>query len=230
MTYGEIYDEICFNLWGAVVAPEAMPVPIRRKIASCQRMLNRDYNFWFTIALGSLVTVAGTQSYDLTGITTPAVNDFKEIEKAWFQVESQSYGTPALEQMDIADHIDRNLQTYADTEEYPRQFRIDGQYIYLYATPSEARTLKLLYWKFLPTVPVAGTVVDAVFSAYEDDISRYCAECIIYYVTAQIKLQMDEWQSQQIYMQYFNVALEGAMMEDKSRRAIPETIAPRLQS
>lgn len=227
MTYGEIYQEICFNLWGAVPVPEAMPIPIRRKIASCQRMINRDYNFWFTIGLGSLVTADGTQSYSLTGLTTPAVNDFKEIEKVWFQVEGQNYGTPALEQMDIADHIDRSLQTRNETEEYPRQFRIDGKYIHLYNTPSEIRTLKLLYWRFLPVVPVAGTVIDATFDAYEDDISRYCGECIIFYVTAQIKLQMDEWQSQQIYMQYFNVALEGAMMEDKSRRAIPETIAPR---
>jgi len=228
MTYGEIYEDICFNIWGAVVPAEGMPVKIRKKIASCQRMINRDYNFWFTIALGSLVTAPNVQSYSLTGLTTPLINDFKEIEKAWFQVEGQTYGTPALSQMDIADHIDRDLQTYTDTEEYPQNFRVDGQYIYLYAIPSEIRTLKLLYWKFLPTVVVAGTVTDAVFDAYEDDISRYCGEAIVHYVTAQIKLQMDEWQSQQIYMGYFNTAMEGAMMEDKARRAIPETIAPRI--
>jgi len=228
MTYGEIYEDICFNIWGAVIPAEGMPVKIRNKIKSCQRMINRDYNFWFTIALGSLVTAPNVQSYTLTGLTTPLINDFKEIEKAWFQVEGQTYGTPALSQMDIADHIDRDLQTYTDTEEYPRNFRVDGQYIYLYAIPSEIRTLKLLYWKFLTSVVVAGTVDDTVFDAYEDGISGYCGEAIVHYVTAQIKLQMDEWQSQQIYMGYFNTAMEGAMMEDKSLRAIPETIAPRI--
>jgi len=227
MTYGEIYDEICLNCFAGAVVPENMPIPIRKKIAQCQRMLNRDYNFWFSISLGSLATVPSTQSYNLTGLLTAGINDFKEIEKIWFMVDGQTYGTPALSQMDIVDHIDRGLQMSSETSEYPSNFRIDGQYIYLYPIPSEIRTLKLLYWRYLPIVPVAGTAVDAIFSAYEDDISRYCAECIIYYVTAQIKLQQDEWQSQQIYMGYFNTALEGAMMEDKSRRSIPETVAPR---
>ncbi len=230
MTYGEIYDEILLNCFAGAVVPENMPVPIRKKIASCQRMLNRDYNFWFTLSLGSLDTVAGTQSYTLAGLTTAGINDFKEIEKVWFMVDGQTYGTPVLSQMDIADHLDRGLQTNSETAEYPSQFRIDGQYIYFYPIPSEVRTAKFLYWRFLPIVPVLGTAVDAVFSAYEDDISRYCAECIIFYVTAQIKLQQDEWQSQQIYMQYFNVALEGAMMEDKARRSIPETVAPRVSN
>ena len=217
MTYGEIYDEICLNCWPGVAAiPETMPAFLRNKIRSAQRMINRDYNFWFLITTTTIATVAGTQAYNLP-------TDFKEIEKAWFTVYLQNYGKPVLTQIDIADHIDRGYQVSDSQVEYPEVFRIDGLQLHLYPLPSDVRTLNLLYWQFLELVDI--TVV-ATFEAYEDAISIYCGEAIVYYVTSLVKLQQDEVAAAQAYRQLYVEAIQGAMQEDKRRRAIPETIAP----
>lgn len=217
MTYGEIYNEIILNCFpGVALPPENMPAFIRSKIRGTQRMINRDYPFWFTVSLATIVTAVGTQSYALP-------TDFKEIEKAWFTVEGQSYGRPVLTQLDIADHIDMGLQTSDAQVEYPEIFRIDGSMIYFYPIPSEIRTCNILYWQFLDLV---DTTVVATFNAYEDDISIYCAEAIIYYVTSLIKLQQNEWEASAAFKQLYYEAMQGAMQEDKRRRSIPETIAP----
>lgn len=217
MTYGEIYDEIILNCFPGVAAPpENMPAFVRSKIRGTQRMINRDYPFWFTIGTDTIATVASTQAYDLP-------DDFKEIEKAWFTVEGQSYGRPVLTQLDIADHIDMGLQTSESEVEYPDMFRIDGAQIHFYPIPSEIRTCNILYWRFLDLV---DTTVVATFNAYSDDISVYCAEAIIYYVTSLIKLQQNEWEASAAFKQLFIEAIQGSMQEDKRRRSIPETIAP----
>ena len=218
MTYGEMYDEIVQNCWPGVAAiPQNMPGILRSKIRLAQRKINRDYNFWFTLTAGTINTVASQQAYDLP-------TDFKDIEKGWFDVDGQNYGTPVLGQLDLMDHIDRGLHTsYAETE-YPTQFRIDGANIYFYPIPSEIRVFNLLYWRFLPLVPITS---DALFRAFaEDDIGVYCSEAIIFHVSMQIHLMMNEWQAAAMYRDLYTEAIEGAMQEDKARRSIPEAIAP----
>jgi hypothetical protein len=218
MTYGEIYNEICENVWPGVAAiPENMPAILRNRIKQAQRMINRDYNFWFSLDVATITTAASVQSYAL-----PA--DFKEIEKCYFTVDGQSYGTPILSQLDLTDHLDRGLHESVYETEYPNQFRIDGMYLYFYPVPSEIRVLNILYWKFLPLVT---TTTDAAFRAFaEDDIGLYCAEALIAYVSMRIKLMQNEWQAATMYKELFVESIEGARQEDKVRRSIPEAIAP----
>lgn len=216
MTYAEIYQEICNLCFPGTNVPVNMPLSIRRQIRQAQRMLNRDYNFWFTIYLGTIPTVAGQQAYALP-------SDYKEIEKGYFMIDGQNYGTPPLTQLDITDHIDRGFhQSHYETE-YPDSFRIDGSNLYFYPVPKEVRDFKILYWRFLQLVPEDETLFNAFA---EDAFGLYCAEPIIYYVAHKIKLSQDEWQSASMYKQLFYETLEGAMNEDKSRRAIPETVVP----
>lgn len=218
MTYAEIYDEIVSLCFPGVPVPENMPVYIRNKIRTAQRNINRDYNFWFTIAIATITTVAGTQQYALP-------TNFKDIEEVWFTVQGQAYGTPPLNRKDITQHIQEGLHESNYTTEYPTDYRIDGANIYLYPVPKEIRTLNIMYWSFLPAVPVD---TDANFRAYaEDAIGLYCGEAIVFNVISQIKLAQDEWQSSTIYKQLYLEALEGAMSEDKIRRQIPENIYPK---
>jgi hypothetical protein len=215
MTYGEIYDEICFMCWPGDEPPENIPGFIRRRILSARRMINRNYNFWFTLKTEALLTEAEVQTVALP-------DDYKEIEKVYFTIEGQNYGGPVLRQIDLVDHIDLGLQKVDMSTEYPDAMRIDGSNLYLYPKPSHIRTLNLLYWSFLPTVEVVD------FDTTEDSISIYCGQAIIYHVAADIKLQENEWQTAQSYRQRFEEEIEGAMQEDKVRRSIPEARAPYL--
>lgn len=212
MTYGEIYDEIMLKAFSGSIPPENMPNYIRRKIRACQRMINRDYNFWFTIVTTSINTVVGQRTYALpTG--------FKEIENAYFTVNMQNYATPPLRQVGLDQHITHGYNQDSSRSEYPDSFRIDGSTIDLFPLPSEIRVLNMFYWKFLD--PVDNTVV-ATFNAYEDAISIYCSEAIISYIMAEIKLDQNEWQASQMYKQSYFEAIEGARFEDTVRRQIPE--------
>jgi hypothetical protein len=219
MTYGEIYDEICQHCFPGVTPPINMPPIIRQKIKSAHRMLNRDYPFWFSLTTNTITTIAGTQTYLLP-------TDYREMEKAFFTIYLQTYGGSCLTQLDITDHLDRGLQYSSSQTEYPTQFRIDGTYLYLYPIPSEVRTLNLLYWKFLTPLNITVATLATNFTPFTDDISEFCAECIIYYVASVVKLMQDEWQSSASYKQLFIESLEGAMHEDKIRRSIPEIVAP----
>lgn len=219
MTYGEIYDEICQHCFPGVTPPVNMPPIIRQKIKSAHRMINRDYPFWFSLTTDTINTIASTQAYSLP-------TDFREMEKAFFTIDSQTYGGPCLSQLDITDHLDRGLQFSSSETEYPSQFRIDGTYLYLYPIPSDVRILNLLYWKFLDPLNITTATLATLFTPYADSISEFCSEPIIYYVTSIIKLMQDEWQSSASYKQLFIEALDGSMQEDKTRRAIPETVPP----
>jgi hypothetical protein len=213
MTYGEIYEEICFMCWPGDVPPENIPAFLRRKILSARRMINRGYNFWFTLKTEELTTIPSV------GVL-PLPDDFKEIEKTYFSIHNQDYSGPVLRQLDITDHIDLGLLRVDLEVEYPDMVRIDGSSLYLYPKPSEERTLNLFYWSFLPNIDMAD------FDTAEDDISIYCSQAIIYHVASDVKLQENEWQTAQVYRQRFEEEIEGAMQEDKVRRSIPETRAP----
>ena len=215
MTYGEIYEEICFMCWPGDEPPSNIPAYLRRKILSARRMINRSYNFWFTLASTVLETEVEVQALAL-----PA--DYKEIEKVYFSIYNQDYDGPVLRQLDLMDHIDLGFQKVDQSVEYPEMFRIDGSSLYLYPKPSHVRDLNLLYWKFLPNI------ADVDFDDTEDDIGIYCSQAIIYHVASDIKLQENEWQTAQVYRQRFEEEIDGAMHEDKVRRQIPETKAPYL--
>lgn len=214
MTYGEIYDEIMLKAFPGSAPPENMPAYIRRKIKACQRMINRDYNFWFTIVNSTITTIANQRSYVL-----PILPMFKEMENAYFTVNLQSYATAPLRQIGIDQHITYGYVQDSSAVEYPTAFRIDGINLELYPLPSEARTLNLFYWSFLPSVDITDVVV---FNAYTDAISEYCCEAIIFYIMADIKLDQNEWQASQMYKQEYLQAIEGARFEDTVRRQIPE--------
>lgn len=221
MTYEEIYNEIVEQCFPGVGGnpPENMPAVIMRKVRSCQRMINRDFPFWFTLVTDTLNTVEDQSVYALTGLTYL----FKEIERVWFTVDGQTYGTAPLTQLDITDSLDRGFQMDSTTVEYPTSFMIDGSNLVLYPTPSEVRVLNLLYWRFLPSVPIDTF---AEFIAYEDDIGEYCGEAIVAWVTSKIKLMQGEAQESELYLRDFNTFIEGAMQEDKYRRSIPQNVAP----
>jgi len=218
MTYGEIYDEICQHCWPGVIPPANMPAIVRQKIKSAQRMINRDYPFWFTLGTGVINTVASQRTYAL-----PA--DYREMERAYFTVYLQSYYNPPLVEIGLTDHLDAGLNLSVSTTEYPEKFRIDGTNIDLYPLPNDVRDLNILYWRFLPQVNITPATIATLFTPYEDDISIYCAEAMIYYVVHTIKLMQDEWQSSAMYKQLFIEAIEGSMSEDKARRSIPENRA-----
>jgi hypothetical protein len=213
MTYGEIYEEICFMCWPGDDPPDNIPAYLRRKILTARRMINRQYNFWFTLATAEIETVPEQGNYDLP-------EDYKEIEKTYFNIYNQTFTGPVLRQIELTDHIDLGLMRTGQFVEYPSLVRIDGSSLYLYPAPSHERTLNLLYWKFLPVIAVAD------MDDEEDDISIFCSQAIIYHVASDIKLQENEWQTAQVYRQRFEEEIEGAMQEDKVRRSIPETRAP----
>lgn len=215
MTYGEIYTEIINHCFPGVVPPVNMPAIIRSKIKSAHRMINRDYNFWFTLGVSTIATVASQRSYALP-------DNFKDIERVYFTIYLQSYNGYPLEQLNLTDHLDYGLQTSVSSTEYPDKFRIDGANIDLYPLPSEVRTLNVLYWRFLPVLVIDPANLDTTFTNFTDDISEYCDEAIIYYVSHVVKLMQDEWQSASLYKELYAEALQGAMQEDKTRRAIPE--------
>jgi len=220
MTYGEIYDEICEHCWPGVVPPVNMPAIIRSKIKTAQRMINRNYNFWFTLMSLQLNTVASQRSYDLRTLALPY--EVKEIERAYFTVYLQNYYNSPLTRLELTEHLDAGLNLSVNSVEYPDKFRLDGRSLELYPLPSEERQLNLLCWKFLPLVDITNVTT---FEAYEDDISIYCSDAIIYYVVSLVKLMQDEWQSSAMYKQLFIEAIEGSMQEDVARRAMPENNA-----
>lgn len=215
MTYDEIYNEICNHLWPGTTAPVNMVAIIRQKMKSCHRMINRNYNFWFTLSTYDITTVVGQRSYAL-----PA--DFKEIERAFFQKHLQTFYGPNLEQLDLTDHLDKGMCLSNARTEYPDKMRVDGTNLDLYPLPSEIRTLRIYYWRFLPVLNIATL---NAFTPATDAISEYCDEAMIYYVTSVVKLMEDEWQSSEIFKGLYIEALEGAMQEDKARRAMPENKA-----
>lgn len=218
MTYGEIYDEICQHCWPGVTPPANMPAIVRQKIKSAQRMINRDYPFWFTLGTDTIDTVPSQRTYALP-------TDYKEMERAYFTVYLQAYYNPPLTEIGLTDHLDAGLNLSVSTTEYPDKFRVDGANIDLYPLPNDVRELNVLYWRFLPQVDITLATLDTLFTPYEDSISIYCSEALIYYVVHTIKLMQDEWQSSAMYKQLFVEAIEGAMSEDKSRRSIPENRA-----
>jgi len=211
MTYGEIYDEIMLKAF-TTTPPENMPAYIRRKIRACQRMINRDYNFWFTLITTTITTIPNQRVYALP-------ERFKEIEKTYFQINLQNYMGPVLTQIGLVQDMDYNLLTDNTAVEYPNTMKIDGSNIHLYPLPNAVRILYLTYWKFLLPVEIDDI---AVFRAYSDDFSVYCCEAIIFHIMADIKLDQNEWQASQMYKQEYQIAIEGARFEDTVRRSIPE--------
>lgn len=224
MTYGEIYDEICQHCWPGVIPPANMPAIVRQKIKSAHRMVNRDYNFWFTLSLYQVDTVPDQRTYQLP--ISPASNmEYKKIERAYFTVYLQNYCHPPLQEIGLTDHLDTGLNLSSNSTEYPDRFRVDGFNIDLYPLPSEVRTLNVLCWRFLPQLDITQATLATLFTPYVDDISRYCSDALIYYVVSVIKLMQDEWQSSASYKQLFIEAIEGSMQEDVARRAMPENKA-----
>lgn len=219
MTYAEIYADIIENCFPGVGGnpPENMVMPILRKIRTCVRMINRDYPFWFLIGLTTINTVADTFRYNLP-------DDFKEVEKLWYTIDNQTYGSEPLNRLDLTEHIDRGYQLSSATVEYPPNFRIDGNYLYLYPTPSDARVLNMLYWIFL--APINITSYANFLTNAEDDIALYCGEAIVNWVSSKVKLMQNEWQASELFLRDFNDAIQGAMQEDKFRRQMPENVAP----
>lgn len=218
MTYGEMYDEIITHCWPGTNPPVNMPVIVRQKMKSAQRMINRDYTFWFTLSSGTINTVPLQRTYAL-----PA--DYREIERSYFTVHLQSYYNPPLKEINITDHLDAGLNLSSSASEYPDRFRIDGTSVDLYPLPSDIRILNLMYWRFLDPINITQATLATLFTPYTDAISEFCPEALIYYVVSIIKLMLDEWQSSASYKQLFIEAIEGSMQEDKSRRAIPENRA-----
>ena len=220
MTYEEIYDDIVENCWPGVGGnpPQNMPARIRTKVRSCHRMINRDFNFWFTLTSGTITTVAGQSVYDLPEL-------YKEMERAYFTISGQTYGGPVLNQIDITDGLDRAYHTDDTQVEYPSSFMVNGSQIILYPAPSTTGyTLNLYYWTFLPVIDID---TQANFEANaEDDIALYCGEAIVAWVTSKIKLMQNEWQESELYLRDYNIFIEGAIQEDMHRRAIPHNRAP----
>lgn len=216
MTYGELYDEIIARAFPGSIPPENMPDRIRLWLKRCQRMINRKYNFWFTLDTYAIATVASQRSYALP-------DNFKEIEKAYFTINGQTYTGDELGQIELDEHIKFGLLKDDSEVEYPTQFRVDGMALDLFPLPSSVRSLNIYYWKFLDVVPITPV---ATFAAYTDDISEYCEDAIINYVLSTIKLDQNEWQASMEYKQRYIEAIEDAYHEDNVRRSIPENKAP----
>lgn len=215
MTYGDIYNEIVARAYPGAVVPENMPTLIRSWIKRVQRMINRDYNFWFTLVTYQMNTVAGQRSY-----TLPA--NFKEVEKVFFTINGQTYTGNELSQLELDEHIKYGFLTDSSETEYPNVFRVDGTNLDFYPIPSSVREFNIFYWTFLDAVPVTPV---ATFEAYEDDISIYCDDAIINFILHKIKLDQNEWQAAIEYKNVYLECLAGAMQEDKVRRQIPENKA-----
>lgn len=211
MLYGEIYNEVCENCWPGAAVPTTMPDFIRRKIRACQRMLNRDFDFWFTLASTTISSIADTKQYALP-------SGFKKIERAYWDIDGQNYCTAPLERIDLLDHVDSGLTETEMSVEYPGRMRVDGENIFVYPAPSEVRTLNVIYWEYLDAVPS----VQATFEAYEDDFSIHLCEAIIGYVTSQIKQAQNEWQSAQMFKQDAQREIQSSLMENQDRIKIPE--------
>ena len=217
MTYGDMYNEIVLRAYSTTVPPENTAGYIRRKMKACQRMINRDYNFWFSLEQAvTITTVVNQRDYALP-------TNFKELERCNFVINLQSYNGPKLRLMNLMDDIDDGYDQSSVAVEYPTDMKVDGTTISLYPLPSEVRTLNIKYWKFLPLVDDTD---EALFNADEDAISIYCCEALISYVLAGIKVDQNEWEASQILKQEYLEAIEGAKFEDTVRRQIPENEAP----
>lgn len=208
MTYGQIYNQIIRKCWGQAVVPTIAPEHIREIIVSAHKKIQRQYNFWFNLNRTTLNTVETTARYDLP-------DNYKEMERCYFAVNGQNFFTEPLIPLEITEDIDYQHVMRNGSSEYPTHFLVDGTSIILYPTPAYARTLHMLLWKFVPEPDITDVTV---FNATEDALSIYLYDAIIYWVLSELKLEMDEAQSSELYMSRFYDALRDACEEDRRRR------------
>ena len=208
MTYEQIYNQIVRKCWGQAVVPTIAPEHIREMIVSAHKKIQRQYNFWFNLYRTTMNTVESQSSYTLP-------DNFKEMERCYFAVNGQDFFTERLIPLEITEDIDYGYIPRNGEAEYPTHFVIDGTSIILYPTPVYVRTLHMLLWKFIAPPDITD---ETTFNATEDALSINLYEAIIYWVLSELKLEMDEAQSSQLYADRYYDALRDAYSEDRRRR------------
>jgi len=214
MTYGQIYNQIVRKCWGQATVPTIAPEHIREMIVSAHKKIQRQYNFWFNLFRTTISTVELQASYALP------VN-YKEMERCYFAVNGQDFFTEPLIPLEIAEDIDYGHVLKNGTSEYPTHYIADGTNLILYPTPIYVRTLHMLLWKFIPAPDITNV---NIFNVYEDVLSINLHDAIIYWVLSELKLEMDEAQSSQLYGDRYFDALNDACLEDRRRRQKMELV------
>jgi hypothetical protein len=151
---------------------------------------------------------------ELTALYALPAN-YKEMERCYFAVNGQDFFTEPLIPLELTEDIDYSHAMRNGTSEYPTHFLVDGTNLILYPTPVYVRTLHMLLWKFIPAPDITDVTL---FNATEDALSIYIYDAIIYWVLSELKLEMDEAQSSQLYSERYFDALNDAYAEDRRRR------------
>ncbi len=201
MTFGEIYDTICFNVWGNSAAPERAVEILRRIISRVHRNIQQDYNYWFMHTWTTIETSPGVASYPLT-------NDYKEMISCVYKVHDEDYFTPPLKPV-TSEYAHSNFWPRKDSAEYARFYEITDRAITLYPFPSERRTLHIVYYGMLPA--------PENFTDASDQLSQAGGGAIIQLASAEIFKIQKEFDSMRVYLQDAGREIEYLKEEDRRR-------------
>ena len=162
------------------------------------------------LAESTVAVVANTQSYSLP-------SNFKQMCYCNFSLTTGGKGDP-LKAVDLSSVEELSLEKSAGTSEYPKYFLLDntfgtGQTIKLYPIPSASKTLNVKFWQFLTT----PSSTYATLIATSDMISINAADAIVFLVTSDLKLILEDAQSSVIWKQKYEEEIEELKRESAKR-------------
>jgi hypothetical protein len=213
MTFGEIYDAVCLNVWGESVPPVGGAARLQGAegiIANMHRDIQVDYNYWFMQTWSIITSIAGTQAY-----TLPI--DMKDIiSLLWAKEDTTATYTYFTDPLTIISNQEAHLKwkDNNNSTEYPMICEIiDGQGVVLYPIPEESgRELHVIYYAFLDR-PGATT-----FTTDTDLLTQFGAEAIIALSSAKMLRILQEVNQANVFDLEAKREIELLKKEDYRRR------------
>lgn len=207
MTFGEIYSNVCFNIWGNSAVPAGAATRLQGDegiISRCHKIIQQEYNYWFMHTWYETTAVIGTQSYPL-----PAT--FKELIAVQFKKNGEAYFLPPLA---IVDDIQAHAGLWTDnsTAEYPTYAQLADESIILYPTPSAAREFHIIYYKIFASPTTAG------FTAAYDDVTNRAGDAIAALATVRMARILKEWDIAEQWSEEYQEEVSRLQEEDRRRR------------
>jgi hypothetical protein len=178
MTLTEIYDRVVFHIWGETAPPAAATTALQAVpegiICVIHKNIQRDYNYWFMEEKYDFTIISGTQNYALP-------TDFKE-EISLRLLHSGGYYNSPMTKL----RRNRLIEAYSDpseTAEYPCDYEMWEQELWLWPIPSYSTTLTMRYYKYLPDV--------TTFAGHTDDLTAVAGNLIVFSAAAEMEMSLE---------------------------------------
>jgi len=203
MTWLELYNAVCYRVWGLQTPPEGAQALLQGQygiIATIHHNIQKWRNYWFMEALEQIAVTAGLDTYALT-------TNFKEIVKNGITWDIITGPSPALTQILPGDYTCFGI----DETEYPEYYEIWGDQLIIKPIPKNDLTLNMRCYRYLPRPP-------AVFDATSDALTINGCDVIYNYAVAEISTIQEELSKAKIYKANGDAALLMLGEEDAVRR------------